>query len=55
MKEAMMQSDPNRRTRGDQKINEILGQQAEQVERTQGDIAPDLATCVIETVDGELH
>jgi 4-carboxymuconolactone decarboxylase len=51
----MMQSDPNRRTRGGQKINEILGQQAEQVERTLGDIAPDLATCVIETIDGELR
>src|ERR1700681_1021402 len=51
----MMQSDPNRRARGDQKINEILGQKAEQVERSLGDIAPDLATYVLETIYGEIY
>jgi 4-carboxymuconolactone decarboxylase len=50
----MMQSDPNRRARGDQKTNEILSQRAEPVEHTLGDMAPDLATCVIETIYGEL-
>jgi 4-carboxymuconolactone decarboxylase len=51
----MMQSDPNRRARGDQKIHEILGQRAEQVEHSLGDIAPDLATYVIETIYGEIY
>jgi 4-carboxymuconolactone decarboxylase len=51
----MMQSDPNRRARGDQKIREILGQSAEQVERSLGDISPDLATYVIETIYGEIY
>ena len=50
-----MQSDPDRRTGGDQNINEILGQTAEQVERTLGDIAPDLATYVVETINGEIY
>ena len=50
-----MQSDPDRRTRGDRKINEILGQNAEQVERSLGDIAPGLATYVLETIYGDIY
>ena len=50
-----MQSDPNRRARGVQKIGEILGQTPEQVERSLGDIAPNLATYVLETIYGEIY
>src|SRR5258708_25021239 len=50
-----MQSDPTRRAKGEQKIHEILGQKAEQVERSLGDIAPDLATYVLETIYGEIY
>ena len=50
-----MQSDPDRRARGGQKIHDILGQRAEQVERSLGDIAPDLATYVLETIYGEIY
>jgi 4-carboxymuconolactone decarboxylase len=51
----MMQSDPNRRARGDQKIHEILGQTAERVARSRGDITPDPATYVIATIYGEIY
>ena len=50
-----MQSDPVRRARGAQKIGEILGQLPEQVERNLGDIAPGLATYILETIYGELY
>src|ERR1700730_15310310 len=50
-----MQSDPQRRARGAQKIDEILGQTADQVERSLGDVAPQLATYVLETIYGEVY
>jgi 4-carboxymuconolactone decarboxylase len=50
-----MQSDPERRARGAQKIGEILGQTPEQVERSLGDVAPQLATFVLETIYGEIY
>jgi len=50
-----MQSDPARRARGAKKIGEILGQPPEQVERNLGDIAPGLATYVLETIFGEIY
>ena len=50
-----MQSDPQRRARGAQKIDEILGQTPDQVERSLGDVAPQLATYVLETIYGEIY
>ena len=50
-----MQSDPERRARGAQKIGEILGQTPEQVERSLGDVAPQLATFVLETIYGDVY
>jgi 4-carboxymuconolactone decarboxylase len=50
-----MQSDPKRRALGTQKIAEILGQTPEQVERSLGDVAPQLATYVLETIYGEIY
>jgi len=50
-----MQSDPQRRARGTQKLGEILGQAPEQVERSLGDVAPQLATYVLETIYGEIY
>ena len=50
-----MQSDPRRRARGAQKIDEILGQTPDQVERSLGDVAPQLATYVLETIYGEIY
>ena len=50
-----MQSEPQRRARGAQKIGEILGQTPDQVERSLGDIAPQLTTYVLETVYGEIY
>src|SRR6476620_9298485 len=50
-----MQSDPQRRARGTQKLSEILGQAPEQVERSLGDVAPQLATYVLETIYGEIY
>src|SRR6202163_834073 len=50
-----MQSDPQRRARGSQKIGEILGQAPDQVERSLGDLAPQLATYVLETIYGEIY
>src|SRR3979411_2814469 len=50
-----MQSDPHRRARGAQKIAEILGQTPEQVERSLGDVAPHLATYVLETIYGVIY
>jgi 4-carboxymuconolactone decarboxylase len=50
-----MQSDPQRRARGGQKLGEILGQTPDQVDRSLGDIAPQLATYVLETIYGEIY
>src|SRR5258708_20190131 len=50
-----MESDAERRARGAQKIGEILGQTPEQVERSLGDVAPQLATYVLETIYGEIY
>jgi 4-carboxymuconolactone decarboxylase len=50
-----MQSDPQRRARGAQKIDEILGQTADQVEQSLGDVAPQLATYVLETIYGDIY
>jgi 4-carboxymuconolactone decarboxylase len=50
-----MQSDPERRARGAQKIGEILGRTPDQVERSLGDVAPQLATYVLETIYGEIY
>jgi 4-carboxymuconolactone decarboxylase len=48
-----MQSDPERRARGAQKLGEILGQTPEQADRPLGDVSPHLATYVIETIYGK--
>jgi 4-carboxymuconolactone decarboxylase len=50
-----MPSDPQRRARGAEKIDEILGQTQEQVERSLGDLAPGLASYVLETIYGEIY
>jgi 4-carboxymuconolactone decarboxylase len=50
-----MQSDPQRRARSAEKIGEILGQTPEQVEKSLGDLAPQLATYVLETIYGEIY
>jgi 4-carboxymuconolactone decarboxylase len=50
-----MQSEPERRARGAKKIGEILGQTPDQVERSLGDIAPQLVTYVLETIYGEIY
>jgi 4-carboxymuconolactone decarboxylase len=50
-----MQTDPTRRARGAKKIGEILGQTPEQVEGSLGDLAPQLATYVLETIYGEVY
>lgn len=50
-----MHSDSMRRARGAQKISEILGQTPEQVERSLGDIAPQLASYVLDTIYGEIY
>ena len=50
-----MQTDPTRRARGARKIGEILGQTPEQVEGSLGELAPQLATYVLETIYGEVY
>src|SRR5260370_32385328 len=50
-----MTSDPERRARGAQKLGEILGQTPDQVDRSLGDVAPQLATYVLETIYGEIY
>ena len=50
-----MQSDPVLRKRGEMKIGEILGQKAEDVEKSLGDISPALATYVLETIYGQVY
>ena len=50
-----MPSEPERRARGAEKLGEILGQTPDQVDRSLGDIAPQLATYVLETIYGEIY
>ena len=50
-----MPSDPERRARSAQKLAEILGQTPDQVDRSLGDVAPQLATYVLETIYGEIY
>ena len=50
-----MQSDSHIRQRGAQKIHDILGQSAQDVEKTLGDISPALATYVLEVVYGQIY
>jgi 4-carboxymuconolactone decarboxylase len=50
-----MRSDSSRRSRGAEKIGEVLGQTPEQVERSLGDVAPQLATYVLETIYGDIY
>src|SRR3979409_256127 len=50
-----MQSDPERRARGGQKLGEILGQSPDQVDKSLGDLAPQVATYVLETIYGEVY
>jgi 4-carboxymuconolactone decarboxylase len=50
-----VESDEHLRTRGAQKIGEILGQTAADVENSLGDVAPDLATYVLETIYGQIY
>jgi 4-carboxymuconolactone decarboxylase len=50
-----MRSDPERLRLGEQKINEILGQGGDQVRRNIGDLAPGLATFILEVVYGGIY
>src|ERR1700704_6897778 len=50
-----MRSDSSRRSRGAQKIGEVLGQTPDQVERSLGDVAPQLANYVLETIYGDIY
>ena len=50
-----MQSDSQRRARGVQRPDEILGQTPDQVDRSLGDMAPQLATYVLESVYEEIY
>jgi 4-carboxymuconolactone decarboxylase len=50
-----MHSEPQRRARGAQKIGEILGQTPEQVEQSLSDLAPQLATYVLEVIYGDIY
>jgi 4-carboxymuconolactone decarboxylase len=50
-----MQSSESLRKRGEQKIGEILGQTAADVENSLGDLAPGLATYVLETIYGQIY
>ncbi len=50
-----MASNPERRALGTKKIGEILGQTAEQVESSIGDISPGIATYVLETIYGDFY
>lgn len=50
-----METGTHRRELGARKIGEILGQSREQVEQSLGDIAPQLATYVLETIYGEIY
>jgi 4-carboxymuconolactone decarboxylase len=50
-----MQSEKHIREQGIKKIGEILGQTAEDVEKSIGDISPSLATYVLETIYGQIY
>ena len=50
-----MKTDPDLRKSGEQKITEILGQTAADVEASLGDLAPDLATYVLEVIYGQIY
>ena len=50
-----MQSDPARRARGIEKFAEIMGHPVEQMEKNFRDLAPDLATFILETVFGDVY
>jgi 4-carboxymuconolactone decarboxylase len=50
-----MQSEPHIRERGTKKIAEVLGQTAQDVENSLGDISPALATYVLETIYGQIY
>jgi 4-carboxymuconolactone decarboxylase len=50
-----MRSDPERLRLGEEKIREILGQSGDQVRRNLADLAPDLATFILEIVYGEIY
>jgi 4-carboxymuconolactone decarboxylase len=50
-----MQSEPHIRERGIKKIGEVLGQTAQDVENSLGDISPSVATYVLETIYGQIY
>lgn len=50
-----MKSDKKRRALGAKKIHEVVGHTAEMVEGHLGDIAPDLATYVLEVIFGDIY
>jgi 4-carboxymuconolactone decarboxylase len=50
-----MQSEPHIRERGIKKIYEVLGQTAQDVENSLGDISPSVATYVLETIYGQIY
>lgn len=50
-----MKSDPERLRLGEATIREILGQTGDQVRRNVADIAPDLATFVLEVIYGGIY
>jgi 4-carboxymuconolactone decarboxylase len=50
-----MKSDPDRLQLGEQKIGEILGQTGDQVRQNVGDVAPGLATFVLEVIYGGIY
>lgn len=50
-----MQSDPQIRQRGADKLGEILGQTPQDVEKSLGDLAPKLATYVLEVIYGQIY
>jgi 4-carboxymuconolactone decarboxylase len=53
--ETHVQSENSRRALGAEKLKQILGQQPADVERNLGDLAPDLAKYIIETVYGDIY
>lgn len=50
-----MDSDEHLRKRGAKKIGEILGQTAEDVEKSIGAVAPGLATYILEAIYGQIY
>ena len=51
----MLPADPERRARGAKRYTEIMGQPVENLERGFSDIAPDMATWLLENVFGGLY